>query len=378
MTDPHTTESANAPDERIRLAGRYRVDGLLGSGGMSEVFYGYDERLDRPVAIKLLRPPGSPPGPPGSPERLTFDEQQAITQKRFLREIRTTAGLEHPGIPAVFDTGVHTFPDGSRRIWLVMQLLRGSTVETLIESADYEKAPLGIAQAAGVTAQVAAVLASVHAVDIVHRDIKPANLMLVPGGFVKVLDFGIAILRGADAPPRLTQVDHTIGTPDYMSPEQHLGSVITTASDIYSLGCLLFGLLTGERVFYGTGSGESLRSLHVQAAPPSVQADPQAALDRLRAYLDHVDPAAEDPCASSKLAVPRRSCSPPPARRRRRWPPSPAFARPWPWPTAHPPTPSSRTSTRSSTVSVRPNAGPDQVALFDRLASVSLRNPYTG
>ncbi|WP_045878003.1 serine/threonine-protein kinase [Pseudofrankia sp. DC12] len=272
MTDPYTTNSAGSTDERTRLAGRYRIDGLLGRGGMSEVFYGYDERLDRPVAIKLLRPPGDPPGRPGSPERAVFDEQQGISQKRFLREIRTTASLEHPGIPAVFDTGVDTFPDGRRRVWLVMQLLRGSTVETLIDSTDYEDAPLGISHAAGIAAQVAAVLASVHAVDVVHRDIKPANLVLVPGGFVKVLDFGIAILRGADAPPRLTQVDHTVGTPDYMSPEQHLGSVITAASDIYSLGCLLFGLLTGDRVFYVTGSGESLRSLHVQAAPPPVTA----------------------------------------------------------------------------------------------------------
>jgi len=270
VTDPDTTTTSDPLDDRIRLAGRYRIDGLLGSGGMSEVSYGYDERLDRPVAIKLLRPPGNPPGQPGSPERVAFEEQHAISEKRFLREIRTTASLEHPGIPAVFDTGVHTFPDGSRRVWLVMQLLRGSTVQQLLDDTNYDNAPLSIARVAGIGAQVAAVLASVHAVDVVHRDIKPDNLILVPGGFVKVLDFGIAILRGADAPPRLTQVDHTIGTPDYMSPEQHLGSVITAASDIYSLGCLLFGLLTGDRVFYVTGSGVSLRELHVKADPPLV------------------------------------------------------------------------------------------------------------
>ncbi len=270
MTDPYTTTTSDSSDDRIRLVGRYRIDGLLGSGGMSEVFYGYDERLDRPVAIKLLRPPGNPPGQPGSAERIAFEEQQAINEKRFLREIRTTASLDHPGIPAVFDTGVHTFPDGSRRVWLVMQLLRGSTVQQLIEDTDYDTAPLGIARAAGIGAQVAAVLDRVHAVDVVHRDIKPDNLIVMPGGLVKVLDFGIAILRGADAPPRLTQVDHTIGTPDYMSPEQHLGSVITPTSDIYSLGCLLFGLLTGDRVFYVTGSGVSLRELHVKADPPLV------------------------------------------------------------------------------------------------------------
>ncbi len=110
MTDPYTITTSDPLDDRIRLAGRYRIDGLLGSGGMSEVSYGYDERLDRPVAIKLLRPPGNPPGQPGSSERIAFEEQQAINEKRFLREIRTTASLEYPGIPAVFDTGVHSSP----------------------------------------------------------------------------------------------------------------------------------------------------------------------------------------------------------------------------------------------------------------------------
>nr|MDT0665297.1 protein kinase [Micromonospora sp. DSM 115978] len=180
MTDPYTTTTGDLLDDRIRLGGRYRIDGLLGSGGMSEVSYGYDERLDRPVAVKLLRPSGNPPGQAGSPERLAFEDQQTINEKRFLREIRTTASLEHPGIPAVFDTGVHTFPDGSRRVWLVMQLLRGSTVQQLIDDTDYDDAPLGIARVAGIAAQVAAVLAGVHAVDVVHRDIKPGNLVLMP------------------------------------------------------------------------------------------------------------------------------------------------------------------------------------------------------
>ena len=144
-------------------------------------------------------------------------------RRRFLREIRTTAQLEHPGTPAVYDTGVETRPDGSSQLWLVMQLLRGSTLEAALDHADYAPAPPSVAWAAAITAQIAAVLADVHRVDIVHRDIKPANVMLVDGGMVKVLDFGIAILRGAGALPRLTQVDRTVGTPAYMSPEQCLG-----------------------------------------------------------------------------------------------------------------------------------------------------------
>ena len=228
------------------LAGRYRVDGLLGRGGMSEVYHGYDERLDRRVAIKVLRPPAHVPAAPDSPEAVEILDALDRDRKRFLREIRVTAQLEHPGTPAVYDTGVQTAPDGSTRLWLVMQLLRGSTLEALLNHADYESSPTSVAWAAAIAAQIAAVLADVHRVDIVHRDIKPGNVMITDGGLVKVLDFGIAILRGAGALPRLTQVDRTVGTPAYMSPEQCLGQVVTSASDIYSLGCLLLELLTGD------------------------------------------------------------------------------------------------------------------------------------
>ncbi len=113
-------------------------------------------------------------------------------------------------------------------------------------------------------------LADVHRVDIVHRDIKPANVMLVDEGLVKVLDFGIAILRGAGALPRLTQVDRTVGTPPYMSPEQSLGQAVTSASDIYSLGCLFFELLTGDVPFHGS-TDTPVRVHHVRTPAPSVR-----------------------------------------------------------------------------------------------------------
>ena len=129
-----------------------------------------------------------------------------------------------------------------------------------------------MAWAAAIAAQIAAVLADVHRVDIVHRDIKPGNVMITDGGLVKVLDFGIAILRGAGALPRLTQVDRTVGTPAYMSPEQCLGQVVTAASDIYSLGCLLLELLTGDVPFFATAD-MPLRSHHLNT-PRAVRAVP--------------------------------------------------------------------------------------------------------
>lgn len=272
------------------LAGRYRIDGLLGRGGMSEVYYGHDERLDRQVAIKVLRPSRQIPAAPDSPEAVEILDALDRDRKRFLREIRVTAQLEHPGTPAVYDTGV----EGSDRLWVVMQLLHGPTLEALLNQADFELSPPPIAWAAAIAAQIAAVLADVHRVDIVHRDIKPSNVMITDGGVVKVLDFGIAILRGAGALPRLTQMDRTVGTPAYMSPEQCLGQAVGAASDIYSLGCLLLELLTGDVPFFATAD-VSLRSHHLNTPAPSARArraDVPIELDALTVSMLMKDPAA--------------------------------------------------------------------------------------
>ena len=289
------------------LAGRYRVDGLLGRGGMSEVYFGYDERLDRRVAIKVLRTPAPTPGlAPDSPAAAEILDERERDRRRFLREIRVTARLEHPGTPAVYDTGVETGPDGTSRVWLVMQLLRGSTLEALLDRADFsaeayvEGSAPPVSWAAAIAAQIAAVLADVHRVDIVHRDIKPSNVMIIEGGLIKVLDFGIAILRGASALPRLTQVDRTVGTPPYMSPEQCLGQPVAAASDVYSLGCLLCELLTGDQPFFETDF-MPLRAHHLQTPPPRVcerRPGISAAVDELVASMLAKDaaarPSAED------------------------------------------------------------------------------------
>jgi serine/threonine protein kinase len=267
---------------------------------MSEVYYGYDERLDRRVAIKVLQLSGATPAAPDSPEAVEILDALDRDRKRFLREIRVTARLEHPGTPAVYDTGVDTGPDGTKQLWLVMQLLRGSTLEALLDRSDYESLPPSVAWAAAITTQIAAVLADMHRVDIVHRDMKPSNVMIVDGGLVKVLDFGIAILRGAGALPRLTQVDRTVGTPAYMSPEQGLGKAVTSASDIYSLGCLLHELLTGDVPFHAT-SGMPLRAHHLHSPVPSARsrrADVPLAVDALLSSMLAKDPDAR-PLASA-------------------------------------------------------------------------------
>ena len=158
------------------LAGRYRIDGLLGRGGMSEVYYGYDERLDRRVAIKVLRPPGHVPVAPDSPEAVEILDALDRDRKRFLREIRVTAQLEHPGTPAVYDTGVETAPDGIHaavaRHAAAARLDPGSAAEPRGLPSRRRRR---VAWAAAIAAQIAAVLADVHRVDIVHRDIKPAT-----------------------------------------------------------------------------------------------------------------------------------------------------------------------------------------------------------
>jgi serine/threonine protein kinase len=295
-----------ATDGKRRLAGRYRIDGLLGRGGMSEVYFGYDERLDRPVAVKLLRPPSFVPTKPDSPEAAEILDALERDQRRFLREIRMTARLELAGVPAVYDTGVDDLPDGTRQLWLVMQLLRGSTLETLVDGTSYsDSSAPGVAWAAAITAQVAAVLADVHRVDIVHRDIKAANIMVTDGGLVKVLDFGIAILRGVGALPRLTQVDRTVGTPAYMSPEQWAGQLVAPASDIYSLGCLLFELLTGDVPFHGS-TRVPLRLAHQESQVPSVTAtrpDVPAVIDALVTAMLVKDPAARPTADAVYLAL---------------------------------------------------------------------------
>jgi serine/threonine protein kinase len=236
------------------IADRYRLDHPLGQGGMGEVWAGYDTVLDRRVAVKLMKQP-RPAGP-------AFAEDGEIARLRFLREVRTTAGLDCQGIPAVHDTGEDA---ETGELYVVMQLLAGAELADLIGEQDYEEPP-STAWAAAIGTQIAATLTEVHRVSVVHRDIKPRNLYVVPGGIVKVLDFGIAALLGGGDTTRLTVAGQTVGTPPYMSPEQCLSNGVGPAADVYSLGCVLHEMLTGRLPFYGNGA-QSVLHHHVHTRP---------------------------------------------------------------------------------------------------------------
>ncbi|MGH3735142.1 MAG: protein kinase domain-containing protein [Micromonosporaceae bacterium] len=253
------------------LADRYDLTSCIGRGGMGEVWAAYDKRLDRVVAVKLLRADALPTG-----------ADRVAIGKRFVRESRLTARVEHPGVPAVFDAGAE-----GGRLYLVMQLVPGIDLARLIA----ERAPLAIDSAAAVAAQIVAVLAAAHAVSLVHRDLKPRNVMIRPDGTVVVLDFGVAALMEPDV-TRLTITGETLGSPAYMSPEQIVGGVPSPRSDLYAIGCILHEMLAGTRPFLGDGSFTVMRQ-HFEESPPglrSVRSDVPEALERLVLELLAKDP----------------------------------------------------------------------------------------
>jgi serine/threonine protein kinase len=227
------------------LAGRYELTSPLGRGGMGQVWEAADTRLDRRVAVKLL-----------NEQSLAGDASDLV--RRFAREAAITAGLRHPGVPVVYDVG--TYENG---LFLVLELVRGSTIADLVA----EQGPLPVAWAAGIAAQVAAVLVSAHERSYVHRDIKPQNVMVTPDGTVKVLDFGVAAVLDQAGISRITRTGEAIGTPAYMAPEQLHSLPATPRTDLYALGCVLYEMLAGVPVF-AADSPAGLMHMHLQQAPP--------------------------------------------------------------------------------------------------------------
>jgi eukaryotic-like serine/threonine-protein kinase len=241
------------------VADRYELDDLpLGRGGMGAVHRGHDTHLDRRVAVKFLQVPG------GGDDEL---------ERRFVREARIVAKLEHPGTPVLYDFGTH-----ERRLYQVMQFIDGVTVADVVQ----EYGPLPVPWAAAITAQACAVLSAAHALGICHRDLKPTNLMLCPDGSVKVLDFGLAMLRESDV-AQFTRTGQLLGTPAYMAPEQIQRGVTSPRSDLYALGCVLHEMLTGRQLFTGP-TAYAVFDKQVRQAPDGVPGVP-AGLDRLLAEL---------------------------------------------------------------------------------------------
>ena len=249
------------------LAGRYEVRDLIGRGGMAEVHLGYDKRLSRIIAIKLLR----------------SDIAGDVTfQARFRREAQSAAALNHPTIVAVYDSGEEEFtaPNGSTRSvpYIVMEYVEGHTVRELL--GDGEAVP--IPEAVEITTGVLDALEYSHRAGIVHRDIKPGNIMLTSTGAVKVMDFGIARAI-EDSAATVTQTHAVVGTAQYLSPEQARGELVDARSDLYSTGCLLYELLTGQPPFTGD-SAVAIAYQHVREIPkpPSaLAADVPESLDRV-------------------------------------------------------------------------------------------------
>ncbi|MFF7637189.1 Stk1 family PASTA domain-containing Ser/Thr kinase [Kitasatospora sp. NPDC008050] len=241
-------------EEPRRLGGRYELGGVLGRGGMAEVYLAHDTRLGRSVAVKTLRADMA---------------RDPSFQARFRREAQSAASLNHPAIVAVYDTG-EDYIDGISIPYIVMEYVEGSTLRELLHSGRR----LLPERALEMTIGILQALEYSHRAGIVHRDIKPANVMLTRQGNVKVMDFGIARAMG-DAGMTMTQTSAVIGTAQYLSPEQAKGETVDARSDLYSTGCLLYELLTVRPPFIGD-SPVAVAYQHVreEAQPPSVY-DPE-------------------------------------------------------------------------------------------------------
>ncbi|MFF3437881.1 Stk1 family PASTA domain-containing Ser/Thr kinase [Streptosporangium sp. NPDC002721] len=235
-----------------RLGDRYELDGVVGRGGMAEVYRARDIRLDRIVAIKTLR------------ADLARDH---IFQARFRREAQSAASLNHPSIVAVYDTG-EDVSEGAPVPYIVMEYVDGRTLRDLLR-ADRRLLP---ERAAELVDGILRALDYSHRGGIVHRDIKPANIMITRNGDVKVMDFGIARAM-ADSAATMTQTAQVIGTAQYLSPEQARGERVDARSDLYSTGCVLYELLTGQPPFTGD-SPVAIAYQHVREDPiPPSQID---------------------------------------------------------------------------------------------------------
>jgi serine/threonine protein kinase len=234
------------------LGGRYRLDAQIGLGGMSTVYRAFDTVLERPVAIKLMH------------REIASDSDHL---ERFRREARSVAQLNHPHIVTVIDAGEEPSPDGhdphGGAPYIVLEYVEGETLKDLIR----REGPLEIPQAIAYAIEIARALGAAHEHLIVHRDVKPQNVLIGVEGGAKITDFGIARMLTEEG---LTMAGRVLGTTDYVAPEQALGHPVSSQSDLYSLGVVLYEMLTGSVPFVGE-SPVAVAMRHVREEVPDVQ-----------------------------------------------------------------------------------------------------------
>ncbi|MFI8262312.1 MULTISPECIES: protein kinase domain-containing protein [unclassified Streptomyces] len=272
--------------------GRYQLRDLLGAGGMASVYLAYDSALDRQVAIKTLHS--------------DLGREQSF-RERFRREAQAVAKLSHTNIVSVFDTGEGevTFSgpgagDAAVMPYIVMEYVEGRPLGSVLEADIRQYGAMPADKALKVTADVLAALEVSHEMGLVHRDIKPGNVMMTKRGLVKVMDFGIARAMQSGV-TSMTQTGMVVGTPQYLSPEQALGRGVDARSDLYSVGIMLFQLLTG-RIPFDADSPLAIAYAHVQeepVAPSSINRSVTPAMDALVARALKKNPNERFPTAAA-------------------------------------------------------------------------------
>jgi eukaryotic-like serine/threonine-protein kinase len=259
------------------IAGRYELIRFVAGGAMGEVWEAHDERMDRTVAVKVLRP------------EYTRDP---VAVDRFRTEARLAARLAHPGIAEVHD--VDDGASSDEPPWMVQEFVPGRPLSQLVAITG----GLDPFRAAGLIAQAADAVHAAHIAGVVHRDLTPGNLLVCDGDVVKVTDFGIARASGA---PALTATGQVLGAPAYLSPEQVGGRPATPASDVYTLGVVLHECLTGVRAFSGANPVEVARA-HIHQHPPPLPASVPEQLREITAQAMAKEPA-DRPDSAAKLAT---------------------------------------------------------------------------
>ncbi|MEU1149024.1 protein kinase [Streptomyces sp. NPDC005863] len=269
---------------RSLAGGRYQLRDLLGEGGMASVHLAYDTVLDRQVAIKTLH--------------TELGREQSF-RERFRREAQSVAKLTHTNIVSVFDTGEDEL-DGATMPYIVMEYVEGKPLGSVLDASVTQFGAMSTDQALKITADVLAALEISHEMGLVHRDIKPGNVMMTKRNVVKVMDFGIARAMQSGV-TSMTQTGMVVGTPQYLSPEQALGRGVDARSDLYSVGIMLFQLVTG-RLPFEADSPLAIAYAHVQeepVAPSSINRSLPPAVDAIVARALKKNPNERFPTAEA-------------------------------------------------------------------------------